>query len=634
MLYSRIKWVFFTLAVVGIVAWQLERRGARTTTSLAPAPELGAFVYVKPTVPIVFTSRLDTSSFQAAAPEGEGFVYPGTIPWAAREGRLRLLDVTGQVYELTWDKPLPDGETLVDVMSPSISLDGTRVLFAGRRAAPDAGRWRIYELELRTGAIKQKTGGPGDKGCSLLPPMRFAKDGSVLPPEARCRTDFDDIDPIDLGDNSFAFASSRIPDLGRDHAVRATQIWIWPAGEKDPHALTANRNNDRWPIFTTGRITFSSWSRNREVVTADRSDIQPVVPGQSYATNPTDNWLASEATPNGGHFGYAIKSQEPVWRPRPLFNGRMSFMTSVPSEPGRFRLAQADWGYIRAVPSSLSAGMSLPNLEGAKLYFGPQSDSENRQLSAGCPSPYPGNRILFAGKTMIPAKTSYGLYSIGDDWSRETSVTELLFDDPQFEDAEPVAVYARGIKGNLRELEVPEAAKIKPPSFKLVDGQDYSGPAGFFENLLIRTPNRNPIPWAVDSTPERLHDPKLNVIPPPQNIEHFAIYAAYRDRFDDPVKQRVLGEWKKLVVVDAAGSQGSFFGWSPADPTMTTVLAGLDEQGKIAQWSSQSEISAGRTFLAYAGDHYSQVRSNGYHHCIGCHAGHSYNPADIQERMK
>ena len=198
-----------------------------------------------------------------------------------------------------------------------------------------------------------------------MPPMRFSKDGAVLSNEARCRMDYDDVDPIDLGDNSFAFASSRIPDLGRDHAVRATQVWIWPAGETEPQALTANRNNDRWPIYTTGRITFSSWSRNREAVTADRSDIQPVVPGQSYATNPTDNWLASEAMPNGAHFGYAIKSQEPVWRPRPLFNGRMSFMTSVPSEPGRFRLAQADWGYIRAVPSSLSAGMSLPKLEGA-----------------------------------------------------------------------------------------------------------------------------------------------------------------------------------------------------------------------------------------------------------------------------
>ena len=391
----RIKWIFLILTVVGIVVWQLGRSGARTTTSLAPAPELGAFVHSKPTVPIVFTSRSDTSSFQAAAPEGEGFVYPGIIPWAAREGRLRLLDITGQVYELTWGKPLPDGETLIDVMSPSISMDGTRVLFAGRQAPPDAGRWRIYELELKTGAIKQKTGGPGDKGCSLLPPMRFSTDGSVIPPEARCRMDYDDVDPTDLGDNSFAFASSRIPDLGRDHAVRATQIWIWQAGMTEPHALTANRNNDRWPIFTTGRVTFSSWSRNREAVTADRSDIQPVIPGQSYATNPTDNWLASEAAPNGSHFGYAIKSQEPVWRPRALFNGRLCFMTSLPSEPGCFRLAKADWGYIRSHAQPPHFGREPSDGPAGQTSFLAlvKADSENRPLSAGCPSPCPANLI-------------------------------------------------------------------------------------------------------------------------------------------------------------------------------------------------------------------------------------------------
>src|SRR5205807_1852715 len=82
----------------------------------------------------------------AAAPEGEGFTYPGTIPWAAKEGRLRLLQTDGKVYELTWGRELPDGGTLVDVMSPSVSLDGERILFAGRKAPPDPGRWRIYEV--------------------------------------------------------------------------------------------------------------------------------------------------------------------------------------------------------------------------------------------------------------------------------------------------------------------------------------------------------------------------------------------------------------------------------------------------------------------------------------------------------
>jgi hypothetical protein len=635
MLCSRGKWLVPIPALVGMVVWLFYPSGPDTLTSLAAVPELAAFVRTRPNVPVVFTSRSDASSFQAAAPEGEGFVYPGTIPWAAREGRLRLLDVTGQVYELTWGKVLADGATLIDVMSPSISLDGARVLFAGRQPPPDAGHWRIYELNLKTGAINQRTGSPQDQGCSLLPPLRYAIDGTTLPPEWRRRIDYDDVDPTDLGDNSFAFASSRIPDLGRDHAVRASQIWLWQAGMSAPNALTANRNNDRWPAYTSGHnITFSSWSRNREAVTADRSAILPVIERHSYATSPTDNWLASEVSPNRGHFGYAIKSQEPVWRPRPLFNGRLSFMTSNPADPDRFRLAQADWGYTRSAPSSLSAGMSFPNAQGAKLYFGPECDSANREISAGCPSPCPGNRVLFAGKIMASGNGGFGLYSVADDWNHECPLPELLFDDPRFEDAEPVAVYARDIKQTPYELEAPEASSRKPASIRLADGKDYFGPAGCFENLLIRTPNRNPIPWVEISNPEGLHDPQLNVVPPPQNVEAFVIYAAYRDRFDDPVKTRIKGEWKKLLVAPAMGRDGSLFTWVPSDQTMTTVLAGLDQEGKIAQWSSQSIMSAQRTFFAYAGDHYSQVRVNGYHHCVGCHAGHSYATADIRERVK
>ncbi len=414
MLRARSVGLLLVLPVLGIVVWHLNKGGIYTVTALTPVPELDAFVHTRPNVPIVFTSRSDDSSFHAAAPEGEGFAYPGTIPWAAREGRLRMLDVTGHVYELTWGERLANGETLIDVMSPAITLDGARILFAGRQAAPDAGHWRIYELELKTGAITQKTGGREDKGCSMLPPMRYKADGTTLDSEVRRRIDFDDVDPTDLGDGTFAFASSRIPDLGRDHSVRATQIWLWQAGKAKPHALTANRNNDRWPVYTSAHnVTFSSWSRNREAVTADRSGVEPVRPGQRYATNPTDHWLASEVASNGSHFGYAIKSQEPVWRPRPLFNGRLVFMTATPSQPSRYRLAQADWGYIRAAPSSLSAGMTFPNAGGARLLFGPERDLANEGISAGCPSPCPSGpgmklRKKFAGSCYPGSRNTVG----------------------------------------------------------------------------------------------------------------------------------------------------------------------------------------------------------------------------------
>src|SRR5262245_32274894 len=144
------------LAAAGLAVWFLDSR----TRTVTDAPELRGFVLSRPPVPVVFTSRNEPACLEAAAPEADGFDYPGTIPWAAREGRLRLLDPDGKVYELTWGRQLPDGGTLIDVMSPSVSLDGKRILFAGRKAAPDPGRWRIYQVNVGGDGLHQLTGGP------------------------------------------------------------------------------------------------------------------------------------------------------------------------------------------------------------------------------------------------------------------------------------------------------------------------------------------------------------------------------------------------------------------------------------------------------------------------------------------
>jgi hypothetical protein len=140
---------------------------------------LKAYVHALPAVPIVFTSRSEPASFRAAAPAGEGFVYPGQPLWQARAGRLRLLTPRGAVHELTWGKALPDGGTLIDVMSPSLSMDATKILFAGRRA-DDHGHFRIYEIGIDGQGLRPLTGGPEDAGCTALPPLRYGPDGRTM----------------------------------------------------------------------------------------------------------------------------------------------------------------------------------------------------------------------------------------------------------------------------------------------------------------------------------------------------------------------------------------------------------------------------------------------------------------------
>ena len=580
---------------------------------------------------IVFTSRTEPASLEARAPETEPFREPVQAPWAASHGRLRLLDRYGRLYELTWGRLLPDGSSLVDVMSPSVSLDGKRILFAGRNST--TARWRIYEIQSDGTGLRKLTGGPDDPGCIAIPPLRFRADGSRLSDTERMKLDYDDIDPTDLGPNGFAFASSRLPDLGRDHTRRATQIWTWALGAKSPQAVTGNRNNDRWPVLIAGdQILFSLWSRNREAVTADLSELKPVSAGGEFATHPTDNWMANVVMTNAAQFGYAIKSVEPVWRPRPLFNGRIVFMTS-PKPNSPMKLAQADWGYIRTAPSSLPKGEELPYEGGAQLYFGPDRDRDGRELSAACPSPAPDHSVLFAASPTNSPSSSYGIFRVTDDWTSGSSLPELIFDDPDLVDSEPVAIYPRRFEPEPRRIDPPVVEGYTPPkTIKLVSGDEYKGPMGYLENIAMSTAIRNPIPWHDRSGGVRI-DPRDNpLVSPPPNVTSVAVYSANRDRFDHPDQLRVIGSFEKTVVLPVIGKD-DFSAWVPSDPLKPTVLVGQDENGKVARWKGvTSKDHPERTYFAYAGDHYSGVRQNGYHYCNGCHTGHSFNVIDPKER--
>jgi hypothetical protein len=621
--------ILISIALVAAVGLPFALRRPMTVT---PTAALAEHVRRKPTTAIVFTSRSEAASLQASAPESTPYHEPVRVPWAAREGRLRLLAEDGRLFELTWGTRLPDGSTLIDVMSPSVSLDGDRILFAGRKGDND--RWRIYEIRVDGSGLKQMTGGPDDLGCIAVPPLRFKADGSRLADELRRRLDYDDVDPADLGPNGFAFASSRLPDLGRDHSRRATQIWSWAKGALAPEPLTANRNNDRWPVLIAGnQILFSLWSRNREAVAADLSEVRPVSMGGEFATRPTDNWMAAVVMVNAAQFGYAIKSVEPVWRPRPLFNGRVAFMTA-PDPDSPMRLAQADWGYIRTAPSSLADGEGLPYEGGAQLFFGPNRDIEGRELIAACPSPSPDNSVLFAAAPTNSQPATFGIYKVSDDWTTGTASPQLLFDDPNLVDAEPAAVYPRRFINEPTRMTPPLAESYsRPEGVTLDSGAYYSDAIGFIQNIAMSAAIRNPIPWHDRSNGERI-DPRENpLVSPPPNVASVAVYSANRDRFDHPDQLRVPGSWEKQLVSPLLGKE-NFSAWVPSDPLRPSVLVGLDEKGKVARWAGVETVNRpARTYFAYAGDHYSGIRQNGYHYCNGCHTGHTFAVLDPTERI-
>jgi hypothetical protein len=453
--------------------------------------------------------------------------------------------------------------------------------------------------------------------------MRFASDGSVMTVRDRRSLDFDDVDPVDDGAGGVVFASSRIPDLGRDHSRRATQVWHKPkVGKARP--LSANRNNDRWP-FLAGRniVLFSTWSRNREAVSADEAEVRPVSEGGYFATAPTDSWYAARVFLDGAHFGYAVKTAGPVWRPRPLFNGKVVFATT--NAEGGHGLAQADWGYLRDAPSSLAVGSSLPNQVGGDWLRGPDCDKNGHPIAAATPSPCPGGKVLFAARPINGTPAEFGIMIVGDDW-RFPGRPNRLFDDPDFVDSEPVAVYRRNTPASFDST--PPTTIGKAHRLTLANRATHDGPAGQIDNYIINA--EMPDPFLGQKT-----SPDIGpAIPYPTGVRSVAVYAAHRDRFDDPQAPRLKGKWEKLFE-SPLDEKGALRAWVPADPIMPTVLAGFGRDGKVFKWSG-GEQSAGRraTFYALAGDHYSGTRADGYHFCVGCHTGHTHIKVDITERIR
>lgn len=626
--------IMVCLLAVGIsIGFHLWERGDK------PDPRLEAFVQRHPPVDIIFTSRSEPASFEAAAPEGEVYTYPGQPLWQAREGRLRRLSSEGKVFELTWGKSLPDGSTLIDVMSPAVSADGKKVIFAGRKSNEDRGHFRLYEVNVNGTGLRQLTGGSDDIGCVKVPPMRYGVDGKRLSDLERRRIDFDDVDPVYLPGGRIGFVSTRRPDLGRGHSRRASHIWMMRQDGDDKRPLSANRNNDRWPYFMqSGFLTFSLWSRNTEVVTSDRREVLPFDPDCSWATVPTNGWFAAVVDPASSLFGALVKVNNPVWRPRPLFNGRIAYMT--PSHPGSqkdglvpsgmLQVEQAKANLITTAPSATPAGYAQPRRADSGRVALRVADGNGHLYSFATPSPCPVRSVVLAGAAFsdeLPEfdATQYGIYIVNENWKAAKGEVltadqvglKLLFDDPDFVDAEPVAVYRRP-EYEINWEPVPATPGNAKNLVPLAGGERFQGPLAQLESESLYSDQVD----GMSGNSTDIAESPIFSAPPNGSIAEILVYASYRDRFDDPDLERIKGGWELVARVPIKETDG-FDELLPAG--VPIVLAGVGKDGRVVEWESISKDSTGfrAKSYAFAGDHYSALKPMRYHFCIGCHPGHS-----------
>jgi hypothetical protein len=278
---------------------------------------------------------------------------------------------------------------------------------------------------------------------------------------------------------------------------------------------------------------------------------------------------------------------------------------------------------LESVPSARPANQSLPISRDDSGYAGPSIFDTHKNMLAcfATPSPCPPHHVVLAAaprKHREPDAGNFGIYlSDHDNWGSTDDTLTLLFDDPDFVDAEPVAVYPRQSK--LWPTTAPKQSVESgvDQELRLTNGTTYRGPLGTIFNSGLYAFQHGDLPGQRTDTGEG----PIFAQPPPESLHSVRIYASRRDRFDDPVKPRIPGAWELLV--DAPVTGNTLGTRIPAN--VPTVLAGFGKDGKIVRWTTPAKDSQGRqaTFYAFAGDHYSAARPMGKHFCIGCHPGHS-----------
>lgn len=98
-------------------------------------------------------------------------VAPVYQPLAALSGKERF-PRGAQLLLVHQGKPKPLVNGFADAASASVSFDGARILFAGKKAATDP--WQVWELELANKSLRQVTSGKDDAIRPLyLPDGRF-----------------------------------------------------------------------------------------------------------------------------------------------------------------------------------------------------------------------------------------------------------------------------------------------------------------------------------------------------------------------------------------------------------------------------------------------------------------------------
>ncbi|MCC6866227.1 MAG: T9SS type A sorting domain-containing protein [Ignavibacteria bacterium] len=354
--------------------------------------------------PVVFVSRNIVSGGSYYYPQAS--LVPGMGPYArisVTGGRLLVREANGTIRVLVDSTMNFNGIKLVDVSSPCVYWDASKIVFSAVENRDSS--WRIYEIRADGSGFKKITS--SDRNISL------AQFGPIAYKFVR----YDDVDPCYLPDGRICFSSTRYPALSQYTAKRVTNLYIIDTTSLNLHRITTERNGADEPTIdpASGKIIYSRWWLNIDhpsILTPNGLTRDSAL----AVTNDIANvWSAAKIRPDGD--ALALYAGTGNWRlgqnnykPALLSDGRMlSLFTpdnSMSYTSGSSGIRLFDQGNCYGLP------VIGVNPESMHLYIqNPPSYGIMQPPYACDPVELPNNLILISYANNVENQ-DYGLYTV------------------------------------------------------------------------------------------------------------------------------------------------------------------------------------------------------------------------------
>lgn len=564
---------------------------------------------------IVFVSRQipDEGSIYWNVPNG----MPGVGPWSryqvAAPGKLLVREANGTIRTLiNGANPSAASKYLVDVMSPSVSYDGTKIVFAGfpqqayspGDAEPQGnpGAWRIYTINVDGTNLQQVTTSDFD-----YDDLNMSQFGAA----AGAFNGYDDTDPVWLPDGRIVFSSTRWPIVAQYSGVRGTNLYVVNANGTNMRRITAERNGADRPMVDplTGKIVFSRWWRNHRFATNDMSTVTGGGGYQMHLGLTIDrsnhvgggdnlwrnNWNPAEINPDGtelalwasdfdGHdfYGGAFTDSG-------ILLGNFYPMVNM-TEAGGF-------GGIRIIERGAGDADGLIGITDYSNNYvngsNPVSYGIYEGNYAADPDVAPNGSIVFSWAEGI--EQDYGLYVMDADGSGRT----LLYDNPNTTELQARIIRPRAVPPIIADTTT-QTPPLLPPTAQGPYNSD-----GTFTFDALNVYFNAPVDWPIVNAPP---------------VGSAATISFFLDHQRTSPGSFPALDWPILLGQKAINPDGSVIDTNaPANLPLFETIRSADGTVPVTR-----DLYGTNGATHVAGMNYG--RPGAVVQCVGCHAGHSMIP--------